>query len=93
MSKAVDQVVAVGSDNDGGIIGSCVACLVAGVMIFEAFDGMSEWDSRVLKGAVMRRSRSVVPLLSDCRVSVQCELKVRGSIVLQRFGDIGPLLA
>lgn len=62
-------------------------------MVFEAFDGMSKWDSRVLKGAVIKRTKSVVPLFSDCGVSVQCGLKVRGSIVLQRFGDVGPLLA
>jgi hypothetical protein len=39
--KVVDQVVVVGSDSDGGTVGSCVACLDAGVVLLEAFDGIS----------------------------------------------------
>jgi hypothetical protein len=35
------QEVGVESDNDGGIIGSCVACLNAMVMIVEEVNSMS----------------------------------------------------
>lgn len=75
----VDQVVAVGSDSDGGTVGSCVACLDAGVILLEAFDGISRRREPLggFIGVAMRMSRADVPLFNDCRVVVQCEANLR----------------
>jgi hypothetical protein len=71
----VDQVVAVGSDSDGGTVGSCVACLDAGVILLEAFDGISRRRGPLggFIGVATRTSRADTSLFNDCCVVVQCE--------------------
>lgn len=77
--KVVDQVVAVGSDSDGGTVGSCVACLDAGVILLEALNGISRKRGPLggFIGVAMRTFRVDIPLFNDCRVVVRCEAILR----------------